>query len=84
MAVTAGAEVGSLVFTMQSAPAFRVSGVVLGDDGMPVARAMVMLMGDPRNGMFMGPAGNAPSGEDGRFVSTMSRRGTTVPRPWSR
>ncbi len=35
---------------------------------MPVARAMVMLMGDPRNGMFMGPAGNAQSGEDGRFV----------------
>jgi hypothetical protein len=47
---------------MRSAPAFRVSGVVVGDDGMPVARAMVMLMGDPRNGMFMGPAGNAQSG----------------------
>jgi protocatechuate 3,4-dioxygenase beta subunit len=68
VAVAAGQEVGSLAFTMQSAPAFRVSGVVVGDDGTPVARAMVMLMGDPRNGMFMGPAGNAQSGEDGRFV----------------
>lgn len=68
VAVAAGAEVSSLVFTIQSAPAFRVSGVVVGDDGTPVARAMVMLMGDPRNGMFMGPAGNAQSGEDGRFV----------------
>jgi hypothetical protein len=68
VAVTAGAEVGNLVFTMQAAPAFRVSGVVVGDDGTPVARAMVMLMGDPRNGMFTGPAGNTHSGEDGRFV----------------
>jgi protocatechuate 3,4-dioxygenase beta subunit len=68
VAVASGAEVSSLVFTMQSAPAFRVSGVVVGDDGTPVARAMVMLVGDPRNGMFMGPAGNAQSGEDGRFV----------------
>jgi protocatechuate 3,4-dioxygenase beta subunit len=68
VAVAAGQEVGSLAFTMQSAPAFRVSGFVVGDDGTPVARAMVMLMGDPRNGMFMGPAGNAQSGEDGRFV----------------
>jgi protocatechuate 3,4-dioxygenase beta subunit len=68
VAVAAGAEVGNLVFTMQSGPAFRVSGVVVGDDGTPVARAMVMLVGDPRNGMFMGPAGNTQSGEDGRFV----------------
>jgi len=68
MTVAAGAEVSSLVFTMQSAPAFRVSGVVVGDDGAPVARVMVMLVGDPRNGMFMGPAGNTQSGEDGRFV----------------
>jgi protocatechuate 3,4-dioxygenase beta subunit len=68
VAVAAGQEVGSLAFTMQSAPAFRVSGVVVGDDGTPVARATVMLMGDPRNGMFMGPAGNTQSGEDGRFV----------------
>jgi Carboxypeptidase regulatory-like domain len=68
VAVVAGAEVSSLVFTMQSGPAFRVSGVVVADDGAPVARAMVMLVGDPRNGMFMGPAGNTQSGEDGRFV----------------
>ena len=53
---------------MQSAPAFRVSGLVVDEDGKPVARAMVMLMGDPRSGMFMGPAGSVPTQDDGRFV----------------
>jgi hypothetical protein len=66
--VAAGAEVGNIVFTMQSAPAFRVSGLVIDEDGQPVARAMVMLMGDPRSGMFMGPAGRAQTQDDGRFV----------------
>ncbi len=66
--VASGAEVGNIVFTMQSAPAFRVSGVVVDEDGTPVARAMVMLMGDPRNGMFMGPAGRTQTQDDGRFV----------------
>jgi protocatechuate 3,4-dioxygenase beta subunit len=66
--VASGAEVGNIVFTIQSAPAFRVLGVVVDEDGTPVARAMVMLMGDPRNGMFMGPAGSTQSQDDGRFV----------------
>jgi hypothetical protein len=66
--VAAGAEVGNIVFTMQSAPAFQVSGLVVDEDGTPVARAMVMLMGDPRSGMFMGPAGSTQTQEDGRFV----------------
>lgn len=66
--VAAGAEVGNIVFTMQSAPAFRVSGVVVDEEGKPVARAMVMLMGDPRAGMFMGPVGSAQSQDDGRFA----------------
>jgi protocatechuate 3,4-dioxygenase beta subunit len=66
--VSAGAEVGSIVFTMQSAPAYRVSGIVVDEDGKPVARAMVMLMGDPRSGMFMGPAGRAQTQDDGRFA----------------
>ena len=66
--VAAGAEVGNLVFTMQAAPAFRVSGLVVDENGTPVARAMVMLMSDPRSGMFPGPAGNTQTQEDGRFV----------------
>jgi len=66
--VEAGKELSNVIFTMQSAPAFRVSGSVVDENGAPVARAMVMLMGDPRNGMFMGPAGNAQTQEDGRFV----------------
>jgi Carboxypeptidase regulatory-like domain len=68
IAVAAGAEVGNITFTMQSAPAFRVSGIVVDENGNPVAGAMVMLMGDPRSGMFLGPAGNGHSQDDGRFV----------------
>jgi protocatechuate 3,4-dioxygenase beta subunit len=67
IAVTAGAEVGNITFTMQSVPAFRVSGIVVDESGNPVAGAMVMLMSDPRSGTFMGPAGGARSQENGRF-----------------
>ena len=62
-----GTEVGNIVFTMQTAPAFSVSGIVVDESGSPIARALVTLMGDPRSGMF-GPAGSAQSQEDGRFV----------------
>jgi protocatechuate 3,4-dioxygenase beta subunit len=68
IAVAAGAEVGNISFTMQSAPAFRVSGIVVDENGDPVADAMVMMMGDPRSGMFMGPAGGGQSRADGRFT----------------
>jgi Carboxypeptidase regulatory-like domain len=68
IAVEAGREVSSIIFTMQAAPAFRVSGLVVDENGAPVARAMVTLMGDPRSGMFTGPAGNTQTQEDGRFV----------------
>jgi protocatechuate 3,4-dioxygenase beta subunit len=68
IAVEAGKEVSNLIFTMQAAPAFRVSGFVVDGNGAPVARAMVTLMGDPRSGMFTGPAGNTKTEEDGRFV----------------
>jgi protocatechuate 3,4-dioxygenase beta subunit len=64
----AGADVGNIVIIMQTAPAFRVSGVVVDENGNPVGRAMVMLMGDPGGGMFLGPAGNAQTQDDGRFV----------------
>jgi hypothetical protein len=66
--VAAGTEVSSLVFTMQATPAFRVSGVVVDENGSPVPRAIVMLMVDPRSGMFLGPAGNTRTLDDGRFV----------------
>src|SRR5262245_24905523 len=66
--VAAGAEVSNIVFTLQSAPAYRVSGMVVDENGAPIARAMVMLMNDPRSGMmFIGPSGNAQTGDDGRF-----------------
>ena len=66
--VEAGAEVSNIVFTLQTAPAYRVSGMVVDENGAPIAHAMVMLMNDPRSGMmFMGPGGNAQTGDDGRF-----------------
>jgi len=66
--VAAASEVGNIVFTMQSSPAFQISGVVVDENGSPVAGAMVMLMSDPRSGLFMGPGGGAHSEDDGRFV----------------
>jgi hypothetical protein len=69
VAVARGAEVGNISFMLQSVPVFRISGVVVDEEGKPVAGAFVMLMGDPRSGMFMGPGGSrAPSGKDGRFT----------------
>ena len=68
ISVAAGAEVSNIVFTIQSAPAYRISGIVVDEEGAPIAHAMVMLMNDPRSGMmFMGPHGNAQTGDDGRF-----------------
>jgi len=67
IAVAAGAEVGNILLTMQPVPAFRVSGVVVDEDGNPVADAMVMLMGDPRSGGLMGPIGNSTAQPNGRF-----------------
>jgi hypothetical protein len=68
LTVAAGQTVENIVFTMLSAPAFRVSGVVVDENGNAVAGAMVMLMSDPRVGGFMGPSGNARTQDDGRFV----------------
>jgi protocatechuate 3,4-dioxygenase beta subunit len=67
IAVAAGAEVGNIFLTMRPVPAFRVSGVVVDEDGKPVGDAMVMLMGDPRSGALMGPVGNSTSRADGSF-----------------
>ena len=65
--IAPGAEVGGIVFSVQTVPAFTVSGIVVDESNNPVANAMVMLMGDPSRGMF-GPPGSAQSQEDGRFV----------------
>ena len=68
IAVAAGAEVVNIRFTIQSLPAFRVSGLVVDEDGHPVAGAIVSLAGDPRNGlMLLGPAGMTRAQDDGRF-----------------
>ena len=68
IAVARAADVGNISFTLIALPAFRVSGVVVDEEGKPIAGAMVMLMSDPRNGVFMGPQGNGRSGDDGRFT----------------
>jgi protocatechuate 3,4-dioxygenase beta subunit len=66
IAVAAGAEVGNINFAMQPVPAFRVSGVVVDEEGKPVGGAMVMLMADSSLGL-MGPVGNSMSQPNGRF-----------------
>jgi hypothetical protein len=77
IAVAAGAEVGNISFTIQSLPAFRVSGLVVDEDGHPVAGAMVSLAGDPRDGMmFMGPAGMTRTQDNGRFEINDAVAGT--------
>jgi protocatechuate 3,4-dioxygenase beta subunit len=67
IAVAAATEAGNVVFTMQTVPSFHVSGIVVDEQGNPVGGAMVMLMGNAREGMFMGPAGNAHTQASGRF-----------------
>ena len=66
--VAAGAEVGNVVFTMQSAPAFRVSGIVLDESRAPIDGAMVTLTQDPRTGPIMGALGSGRSDGSGRFA----------------
>jgi Carboxypeptidase regulatory-like domain len=66
IAVAAGAEIGNINFAMRPVPAFRVSGVVVDEEGKPVGGAMVMLMADPSLGL-MGPVGNSMSQPNGRF-----------------
>jgi protocatechuate 3,4-dioxygenase beta subunit len=66
--VAADAEVGNIVFSMQTAPAFRVSGIVVDETGAPIEGAMVMLMNDPRSGPLMGPVGRGRADASGRFT----------------
>jgi protocatechuate 3,4-dioxygenase beta subunit len=67
--VGAGADVSNIVFAMQAAPAFRVSGTVVDEEGQPVAGAMVRLMEDANTDvMFMGAADTATTRDNGRFT----------------
>jgi hypothetical protein len=66
--VTAGVEAGNIVFTIQSAPAFRVSGTVVDESGTPIQDAVVTLMPDPRSGLMLGPVGSGRSDAGGRFA----------------
>jgi hypothetical protein len=69
LTVAAGAEVGNISFTVQAAPGYRVSGVVVDESGAPIADAMVMLNLDSRNGPLMfGTMGNGRSDANGRFA----------------
>jgi hypothetical protein len=74
--VAAEQTVENIVFTMLSAPAFRISGVVVDENGNAVGGAMVMLMNDPRSRTLMGPSGSARTQVDGRFVITSVPAGT--------
>jgi len=74
--VAAGETVDNIVFSIQSVPAFRISGRVVDENGALVGGAMVMLMGDPRATAFMGPAGNARTEDDGRFTIAEVPAGT--------
>jgi len=65
--VTAGETVYNIVFSLLSAPGFRVSGRVVDENGAPVSGAMVMLMPARPAGMMSGP-NHATSGEDGGFT----------------
>jgi carboxypeptidase family protein len=88
IAVGAGTEVGNITFTVQSVPAYHVSGVVVDENGAPLAGAMVMLTGDPRNGPPIGPAGSARAAADGSFsIGEVPpgnyRLNATVPVVWN-
>lgn len=68
--VAAQQTVENIVFTVLSAPAYRVSGMVVDEAGAAVGGAVVSLMNDPRAGVFTGPPAGGRSRDDGTFVIT--------------
>jgi carboxypeptidase family protein len=73
---------------VQSVPAHNVSGVVVDENGAPLAGAMVSLMGDARTGVPIGPTGSARTAADGSFsIGDMPagsyRLRASVPVVWS-
>lgn len=67
VAVSAGNELNNISFAIQSVQAFRISGIVVNEDGHPVANAMVTLSGDGTSGN-LGPGGLATTDLGGRFT----------------
>jgi Carboxypeptidase regulatory-like domain len=67
LTVTAGNELTNISFTVQSVRTFRVSGIVVNEDGNPVANVTVSLNGDPTRGNFA-PEGTWQSDSSGRFT----------------
>ncbi len=67
LAVTAGNELNNISFAMQSVQAFRISGVVVDENGSAIADAMVILSGDGTSGNF-GPGGSVHTEPGGRFT----------------
>ena len=68
VAVGPGAEVGNITFTVQSVPAHNVSGVVVDENGAPLAGAMVSLFADTRTGAPFFAAGSDRAAADGTFA----------------
>lgn len=70
LAVTVSAEatIENITISMQTVPAFNISGVVVDQDGVPVPDAMVTMMPAAPGSGFGGPAGDARTDQSGAFV----------------
>ena len=73
IAVAPGSTVSEILITVQSSPAFHISGIVVDEDGNPVANAMLMLMpaGSGRGVGIVGipfMPGGARAQSDGSFT----------------
>lgn len=68
VAVTAPDSVNGIEIHLTSVPAHKVSGVVVDENGAPVADAIVMLMPGGRGPIMPGPSGNVRTGPNGGFI----------------
>ena len=68
IAVSAGQTVQDIVFSAVVVPVFHISGIVVDENGAPVADAMIMLMPDRSSGALpYGPPARARADREGRF-----------------
>lgn len=74
--VSADATVENITISMQTVPAFNVSGVVIDAAGAPLSGAMVMMMPAAPGGAFGGPGGNVRTDQSGGFVVSGVAPGT--------